>query len=250
MKSQTSKWFKMLITLRKNSVLFYLVCVIAVFFFGGIAHALFSDFFDACAVALKNTSHGYFLKIIDVLFVKAAKTDLTELMYMPAILIQLAFVVMPSLLLDAIRRSIRDMESVLKKSKDIDGQIDRIKNIEPEKQSADDKLEALAKENKEARAEAQDMLRFMRRTMRIGRYVAGISVALFLSDLTSNVVARSLFREYQWRVTTVRPHISDMEYHKLNRQWALMQGRSDYRKILRLLDEYAKRDGDRQARTK
>ena len=34
---------------------------------------------------IKNTSHGLILKVCDVFFVKAAKTDLTELMFMPSI---------------------------------------------------------------------------------------------------------------------------------------------------------------------
>ena len=59
--------------------------------------------------------------------------------------------------------------------------------------------------------------------------------------ITLSLISYGLLKQGRLNIIRVRPFISELEYHQLNRQWVMMKSKADYLAFKQQIEEYNQR---------
>lgn len=235
-KKKSSEWRKnmrRIIKLHKENPLVFAAWGLFMFMFLGVANSVCASFFDLCSNVFCSTTKGLWHSVVDVYYASAAKTDMSELVTLPALVVLYLLLLLPWYSAAMLKRLLKKMEVDMS-----DAAASKERMIKNEQEDKDDlrKLKARIK-------------RVKRRLAWIRVLNVVMSIALIFSA-SLRFYGRKKLHDFDLKLAEAGPWITDAELKLLKRDWVVMKSRADYLKLIGKIDAYLKSsDNMRQGST-
>ena len=231
-RKKSSEWRKSMrriIKLHKENPLVFAAWGLFMFVFLGVANSVCASFFDLCGNVFCSTTKGLWHSVVDVYYASAAKTDMSELITIPALVVLYLLLLLPWYSAAMLKRLVKKMEVDL--SDATTGSEGTTKTEETDKDNL-------------GRVKAR-IKRVKRKLVWIRVLNVVMSVVLVFSSSLC-FYGRKKLHNFNLKLTEAGPWISNEELKFLKRDWVMMKSREDYLKLMGKVDGYLKRLDNRR----